>query len=134
MARVKATVPARVLDVSPFGTQVEIKTALRPGVECDLTIPVVSGEIRIRAIVRRCRVAFVSDGDLPEDEASNGVVYRAGLEFVRCSEEEAARLRITYGSRDQPPVPEAKQVRRGPIKIRVNPAAVERRMARDDEG
>ncbi len=142
MARVKATVPARVLDVSPFGAQVQVGTPLRPGVECDVTIPVVGGEMRVRAIVRRCRVAFVAEAEAESESgaaaASNGddrgVQYRAGLEFVRCSEEEAARLRITYGTRDQPPAPEARSARRGPIKIRVDPAAVERRMQRDGDG
>lgn len=130
MARVKSTVPARVLDISPFGAQVQAAAALRPGVECDVTIPVEGGDMRIRAIVRRCRAAFVADGG---DGGDSGMTYRAGLEFVRCSEEEAARLRATYGSRDQPPSPTAGSARRGPIKIRVNASAIERRLEAEED-
>jgi len=120
VARVKSTHDARVLDISPFGAQVELRAALRPGVECDVVVPVHDGELRLRAMVRRCRVAAVVDGEL--ENGSAPMAFRAGLEFVRCSQQEAERIRTTYGGRDEEP---AKPRRRtGPIRIKVNPDAL----------
>lgn len=121
VARVKSTHEASILDISPFGAQVELKAALRPGVECDVVVPVHDGELRLRAMVRRCRVAAVVDGDLADGGAP--MAFRAGLEFVRCSQEEAERLRATYGGRDEPP-PSKPRRRTGPIRIKVNPDAL----------
>lgn len=120
VARVKSTHEARVLDISPFGAQVQLRAALRPGVECDVVVPVHDGELRLRAMVRRCRVAAVIDGELENGGAP--MAYRAGLEFVRCSQQEAERIRATYGGRDErPPAPRR---RTGPIRIKVNPDAL----------
>jgi hypothetical protein len=75
--RVKATVPARIVDISRHGVQLEVPAALRPAVECDLALPVDGGDVRIRARVQRCRaMGFAGNGN------ERKLVYRAGLEFV----------------------------------------------------
>ena len=60
--RVKATVPARIVDISRHGVQLEVPAALRPAVECDLTLPAGAGDVRIRARVQRCRAALEETG------------------------------------------------------------------------
>ena len=75
--RVKATVPARIVDISRHGVQLEVPAALRPAVECDLALPVDRRDLRIRAKVQRCRaMGFAGDGH------ERKLVYRAGLEFI----------------------------------------------------
>lgn len=122
VARVRSSEDARVLDISPFGVQVELRTALRPGSTCEVSVPVVDGELRMQAVVRRCRVAALTDE--PADRSGVSMVYRAGLEFVRCSQQEAERIRAAYGGRDEPPPSEPR--RTGPIRIRVDPDTIGR--------
>jgi len=81
--RVKATVPARIVDISQHGVQLEMPAALRPAVECDLTLPFGSRNLRIRARVQRCRVMGFS-----EDANERKLLYRAGLEFVSVAEDD----------------------------------------------
>lgn len=122
--RVKATIPARILDISPHGAQIELASALRPAVECDLWLPTKDGQLRIKATVRRCRAAGLrSDG-----HAGREMVFRAGLEFLGLSPGEQDALLRSYplaapeaGGGEAPPVP-----RRGPVKIRLNVEHVRR--------
>lgn len=79
--RVKATVPARILDLSRHGIQVEVPSALRPAVECDISVPTADGDLRLRAKVRRCRAASMASHEGDEHH----LVFRAGLEFVEVS-------------------------------------------------
>ena len=76
-ARVLASQPARILDISSRGAQVEVTTSLQPSGPCDLRIRFADGEFAAHATVRRCRAAGfgVDDGNQPV------VLYRAGLEF-----------------------------------------------------
>ena len=73
-ARVHCSDPARVLDLSPFGTFIETPAALRPGTECDIVLELSDSGIQTRGIIRRCRALRH-----PEHGA---LVYRAALEFV----------------------------------------------------
>ena len=118
MGTVKATVPARVVDISPFGAQVEVPSALRPLVECDVTLPLERGPLRVRARVQRCRAAAM------EGSATSGptLMYRAGLEFVAIDEATGEILKSEFGPQPAPsqPAATAKPRRTGPIKIRID--------------
>jgi hypothetical protein len=69
---VGATVPARVVDLSSFGAQVEVDMRLRPGATCAMVLPAGDGPLTLEVEVRRCRAVGVQDAR---------IVYRAGLEF-----------------------------------------------------
>jgi hypothetical protein len=75
---VKATVPARVLDLSTRGMQVEVASTLRPGVECNVSLPTATGELRMRVRVERCRARTFNT----LEAGVGGILYRAGLSFV----------------------------------------------------
>lgn len=77
VAKVRAYVAARVVDISARGIQVELSHSLPPKTICDLRFTKGQGEILLRAEVRRCRV-----WGMGEDEKGNrALLYRAGLEF-----------------------------------------------------
>ncbi len=76
-ARVKASVPARIVDLSERGVQLELASSLRPQVPCDLRIKLEQGEVAISGVVRRCRAwGFGLD-----ERDQRVLLYRAGLEF-----------------------------------------------------
>ncbi len=76
-ARVKAFLPARIVDLSSRGVQIELATSLRPQVPCDLRIQLDQGEVIVRGIVRRCRAwGFGLD-----ERDQRVLLYRAGFEF-----------------------------------------------------
>lgn len=141
--RVKATVPARILDLSRHGIQVEIPSALRPAVECDISVPTAEGDLRLRAKVRRCRAASMSarEGD------ERHLVFRAGLEFVEVSphairaleqtltglvkaQEPAAADPVTGGAVGGEEKKSPKR-RKGPIKIRLDSEHIRKRLEED---
>ncbi|MCP4898738.1 MAG: PilZ domain-containing protein [bacterium] len=140
--RIRATIQARILDVSTGGLQVELGAALHPSVECEVSLPIDSGEIRLRAMVRRCRAAAIQ-GDGGE---RGGMMFRAGLEFIGMSEDQARLLAESYcieptamdemktepiavTPSPEPPPSEPKRPRRkGPIKIRINPEFIKERI------
>jgi hypothetical protein len=76
-ARVKTFMPARIVDISSRGAQIELATSLRPEVPCDLRIKLEPRDIVVRAIVRRCRAwGFGLD-----ERDQRVLLYRAGIEF-----------------------------------------------------
>ena len=76
-ARVKTFMPARIVDISSRGAQIELATSLRPEVPCDLRIKLQPRDVVIRAIVRRCRAwGFGLD-----ERDQRVLLYRAGIEF-----------------------------------------------------
>lgn len=101
--RVRATVPARILDISPTGVQVEVSTALRPTVECDFSLPDGKDMMRVRARVRRCRAASLAERS-PDSQL---MVYRAGLEFLALSprQREVLERLVAQGAAGEPPAP-----------------------------
>ena len=131
--RVKATVPARIVDISPFGAQVEVPSALRPSVECDIWVPLEEGQVRIRARVLRCRAAAMR-----HEGTGNGanLLYRAGLEFTELSQDDVDALRRAYPApEDAPPVSttegvavEPRSRRHGPVKIRLSSEHIRKRV------
>ena len=78
---VKATVPARVVDLSAAGIQVEVASPLRPAVECNISLPTADGDLKVRALVLRCRASIMRQVGSGE----RGMVYRAGLAFLDLS-------------------------------------------------
>jgi hypothetical protein len=87
-AKIKTSLPARVVDISSRGVQLEITNSLRPQVPCDIRIQLGDGEITLRAMVRRCRAwAFGLN-----DDDQRVLLYRAGLEFEELAPEALARL------------------------------------------
>ncbi len=88
LGRVKATVPARVLDISVGGVQLEVPCALRPGAVCDLALPHGGGALRLRATVLRCRAVGLRSSALGD----RVLHFRAGLEFARMGRRERAAL------------------------------------------
>jgi c-di-GMP-binding flagellar brake protein YcgR len=73
--RVRSIIPARVVDISLGGIQLELTSSLRPGTTCDVTIPTMAGPLQVKAAVRRCRARSVHS-----DEGTR-LLYCAGLEF-----------------------------------------------------
>jgi hypothetical protein len=148
--KLKSSLPARVLDISAGGVQVEVGTSLRPEADCELRVQLAEGEIVVRARVRRCRA-----WGFGLDESDRRVLlYRAGLQFNDLPPESLAMLRryfetpeaqpvapppepppasaaateATEGALVEPPesvLPQAPR-RGGPVKIRINSEYVRR--------
>ena len=87
-AKVKSSLPARVVDLSARGVQLEIAHSLRPNVSCEVRVQLDGGEVGIRAAVRRCRaVGFGQD-----ERQRTVLLYRAGLEFEDVTADAHERL------------------------------------------
>jgi len=80
-ARIKSSIPVRVVDVSTHGMQVESTSALPPSGECDIWLPTDDGDVRMRIKVQRCRARFMQT-----DDGFRGLMYQAGLEFLDMDE------------------------------------------------
>jgi hypothetical protein len=150
--KLKSSLPARVLDISAGGIQVEVGTSLRPEADCELRVQLADGEIAVRARVRRCRA-----WGFGLDESDRRVLlYRAGLQFSDLPAEALAKLRRYFDSSkthaatvpgiaadegvaaEAAPITEAALVenpmvalppaprRTGPVKIRINSEYVRR--------
>jgi hypothetical protein len=87
-AKVMMNEPARILDISSRGAQIEVASSLQPSGPCDLRIRFAQGEFAVHATVRRCRVSVVGAGTVDQP----GVIYRAGLEFDEVDPESLAWL------------------------------------------
>lgn len=151
-AKVKSSVPARVLDVSSRGMQLELATALHPQVTCELKVLLDDGELNLRATVRRCRAWGYALGENDQ----RVLLYRAGVEFPELSGELLERLRGQLveeasavspvphveeaggaGSEPVPPVAApggpAVAARKGPVKIRIASERVRKLMQNPEE-
>jgi len=74
---VKASVPARVVDISSGGALLEVISSLRPHVACEIRLQVGEEEVVVNSTVRRCRAwGFGFD-----DRDRKVLLYRAGVEF-----------------------------------------------------
>ena len=76
-ARIKSSIPVRIVDVSQHGMQVESSSALPPAGQCDIWLPAGDGDVRMRIRVQRCRARFVQRQD-----GLGGLIYHAGIEFM----------------------------------------------------
>lgn len=132
-ARVRAFLPARVVDVSRTGIQLELSSLLRIGVACDVKLSLEGNELRWPATVRRCRATHFG----MDEHGQKVLYYRAGLEFASMSDEEWAHLErfllkaqtegagLELDHRDvlegQPDTPKREaEPRTGPIKVKVD--------------
>jgi len=98
-ARMKSSIPVRIVDVSDHGMQVESSSALPPAGQCDIWLPAADGDVRMRVRVQRCRARFMKT----ERGEGGGLVYRAGIEFVEVD----AAARSALGSIVRKLVPSA---------------------------
>ncbi len=126
--RVKSTLTARILDLSPRGVRVEVGSALRVTAECDVVLPAPGGELRLRARVLRCRAFAGSMTD------SGHLVFRAGLEFLGVGEDAARALAEVCGPEAPRPGKEKGGTPRGPISVLLDAGDVTRERAEPDEG
>jgi hypothetical protein len=85
-ARIKSSIPVRIVDVSRHGMQVEATSALPPSGECDIWLPTDGGDIRTRVRVQRCRARFVQSKEF------QCLMYQAGVEFVDLDEDATSAL------------------------------------------
>ncbi|MGC8916880.1 MAG: PilZ domain-containing protein [Thermoanaerobaculum sp.] len=133
-ARVRAFLPARVVDISRTGVQLELSSLLRIGVECDVKLTVEGVKLRWPATVRRCRATRFG----VDEHGQKVLLYRAGLEFAAMSDEDWARLQrflahaeppgtgVELDHRDvletpeSPAAPDSQAPRTGPIKVKVD--------------
>lgn len=136
--RVRAFLPARVVDISRTGVQLELSSLLRVGVQCDVKLTLDGTELRWPATVRRCRAT-----QFGVDETGQKVLlYRAGLEFASMSDQDWARLerflakagpagtgveldhrdvlQTAGGEETGPPAEDPSTRRVGPIKVKVD--------------
>ncbi len=134
LGRVKATVPARVVDLSVDGALIEVGCILRPSAECDLWIPGDGFQsVKLRAEVRRCRAIGVEE--LPGGE--RGMMYRAGLRFTALEPEARGALErhIAKNIPDDDSGAQPAKKPSGRIRIRINSEDIQRRLKeREEEG
>jgi hypothetical protein len=78
-ARVKAYMPARVLNISTSGVLLELTHPLPPKTGCALKIACDFEEVNLQALVRRCIVG----GHGKNEKGEKIVLYHAGLAFDR---------------------------------------------------
>jgi len=74
---VKGNLPARLIDISQRGAQIELSHVLHPKERCDLRFRLSGRILSLRATVRRCRAI----GNGPRDEAQVVMLFRAGLQL-----------------------------------------------------
>ncbi len=92
VAKVKTSLPARILDISSRGAQLEVANCLKPNVICELRLHLIDGEVTVRALVRRCRAwGFGLD-----EREQRELLYRAGVEFSEMAPEVLVRLRSQF--------------------------------------
>jgi hypothetical protein len=80
-ARIKSSIPVRIVDVSSNGMMVESSSAVPPAGACDLWVPGDNGDVKLRVRVQRSRAQFVNGVN-----GGRGLVYRSGLEFLEMDE------------------------------------------------
>ena len=80
-ARIKSSIPVRIIDVSQHGMRVESSSAVPPTGACDLWVPGDEGDVKLKVRVQRCRARFEQGND-----GGPGLVYQAGLEFLEMDE------------------------------------------------
>jgi hypothetical protein len=92
-AKVRAYIPARVVDISLSGIQVELAQSLPPRLTCDLRFQMQDAEVILRAMVRRCRVW----GAGSDEKEQKVLLYRAGLQFDEASRKKVMALGEALG-------------------------------------
>jgi len=120
-AKVKASVPVRIVDISTGGAQIELATALRPHVSCELRLLLDKNEVIIHSTVRRCRAwGFGFD-----DADRKVLLYRAGVEFESMPAPLIDRLKAEYLERAVASAPRETATPRAATAMDVTPAGAE---------
>ena len=88
-AKVKAYVPARVIDVSTTGALLEVDHPLPPRTACTLRLPINGDELQLPAIIRRCTVG----GHGLNEKGEKTVLYLAGVAFQSFDPAMVAKLK-----------------------------------------
>ena len=86
-ARIKSSIPVKIVDVSGHGMMVESSSAVPPAGACDLWLPGDNGDVKLRVRVQRSRAQFINGVN-----GNRGLVYRSGLEFLEVDEAARAAL------------------------------------------
>lgn len=134
-AKVRAFLPARVVDISRTGVQLELSSLLRVGVVCDVRLSLGEEELRWPATVCRCRASSFG----VDASGQKVLLYRAGLQFAPMSDQEWEHLErflrlaegphtgIELAAGEVPPTAQpgpsserAASERSGPIKVKVD--------------
>jgi hypothetical protein len=106
--------PARLIDITPDGAHLELATALNPNQQCQISLALSDGTVRVKARIVHCKLtgytSFGSGGQL---------VYRAGVEFLEMDDNLATKIGLEFAPPFKTPA------RRGPIKVKVNVEALE---------
>lgn len=89
--RVRATVDAQLIDLSPSGVRIQHPNLLRPGFACTLEFPAALGEFCVAVQVVRCSVVR-AEAD-PSGERT--LRYESGLQFVNLTAEQRAYIEAT---------------------------------------
>ena len=86
-ARIKSSIPVRIIDVSSNGMKVESSSAIPPLGSCDLWIPGDDGDVKLKVRVQRSRAQFVAG-----ENGTNGLVYQSGLEILEMDDSARSAL------------------------------------------
>lgn len=87
-AKLKTSVPVKVVDISTRGVQLELPNALLVKDTCELRLKVDDGDVTLRGKVRRCQVW----GWRLDVEQPKVLLYRAGLQWDESSRLTMSRL------------------------------------------
>ncbi len=87
-ARLKTSVPVKVVDISTRGVQLELPNALPVKDTCELRLLMDDGDVLLRGKVRRCQVWGWKLGE----EQPKVLLYRAGLQWDEGSRLAMSRL------------------------------------------
>jgi hypothetical protein len=88
LAKIRGRIPARVVDISSRGVQLEVEGSWSPQVVLDVRLLLDDGDILVRGRVRRCRAAGFKD----DDAGQRVLVYLCGIEFDEMYPETLAKL------------------------------------------
>jgi hypothetical protein len=91
--RIRATLSARLLDLSITGVRIEHHNLLRPGLPCTIELPETLGALILPARVARSTVAGTEDGPAGE----RLLRYESGLAFGDLTADQRAALENVLG-------------------------------------
>lgn len=89
-SRVRATIEARLLDLSIIGARIQHQNLLRPGFTCILELPSALGAHSLAVRVVRSTVV----GTEPNEAGERLLRYESGLAFVDISEAQQIDIKI----------------------------------------
>jgi hypothetical protein len=99
-AKVKAYLPARVIDLSATGVLLELDHPLPPKTACSIKIVCESEDVQLPAVIRRCCVG----GHGKNEKGQKIVLYHAGLAFENPDPVAIERLREHVSLPAAPPL------------------------------